>query len=191
MAFDFTAWVIGYSLTRVIDESIIKKWDKDFSKNLDGVVKKWAKNLPKDNSLTPEAIFPASKISEEEPENEFLIELRQKIHNNELPSKKEWKVCIVEQWRIIRSKFGDEAQGFFLIEEKVAEDYINDLSQKLYDVCAENTKMFKKKVISEIEKLKEIVAKQNSWIKGIIIGFAVVLIVIVIPIGIYYLLKKK
>jgi len=153
MAFDFGTWIISYSLSSIAQNTIEKANVESFSNDLNSIVIDWAENLPNGLYVDPESIFPTPSTLDER-NNKSLEILREKIITKELPSFKDWTTAILEQWKIIKTKLGESAQSFYLIDEIEALSYIDKLSYSLYQRSRLNTELFKNKVLNELELIK-------------------------------------
>lgn len=146
MSFDFLAWILGYSFSKLTNKLFQKNKLSDI---LNNTIEKWTSELPNDLYLHPESIFPM----ESNTDNLSLIELRIILLTNKIPTKNQWYKVLVEQWEIIGNKYNEKSQPFFKIGRKRAILLLEDLSNRLYNDCIENEKLFYHKVVDDLEKI--------------------------------------
>jgi hypothetical protein len=153
MAFDLITWAIGFSLSKIASNAIDRSNNQSFSNELNKIVEDWANYLPTDIYVNPNSIFPEQNIFVEN-ENYSLSVLKEKIISKILPTQSDWFTAILEQWRMIKLKLGDDSQSFYNLSESEASIHIDNLSQQLYQKSKLNTDLFKNKVLNDLEIIK-------------------------------------
>jgi|GEM_PF-1850872 hypothetical protein len=153
MAFDLITWAIGFSLSKIASNAIDRSNNQSFSNELNKIVEDWANYLPTDIYVNPNSIFPVQNIFVEN-ENYSLSVLKEKIISKILPTQSDWFTAILEQWRMIKLKLGDDSQSFYNLSESEASIHIDNLSQQLYQKSKLNTDLFKNKVLNDLEIIK-------------------------------------
>ena len=114
-----TGGLISWVCNKLADEGIKKlRSNKQLARDIDKAVARWAKSLPEDHFVEPQALFPtdgSATIAEERPQYRAL---RAKLMQNELPPKDMWHAVFMESWRLVREAV-DEPQPFFVCKKKI------------------------------------------------------------------------
>lgn len=154
MDFDVISWAVGQVAGRLLS-GITKT---DLPQRLNNAVKNWAKSLPANERLVPEAICNALFLNSEPNENSqtrpALCKLREQIQSKQLPTEKMWFSALLERWEKVREDLGQDSQSFFLLEEVKAKLHIRDLAHKLYYECPKDVAIFTKYVVDSLEEIK-------------------------------------
>jgi hypothetical protein len=151
MTFDFLTWIIGYSLSKISDKLIDN--NNKLADDLNKVVTDWTNDLPKELYLHPSSIFPNNLNKVLNKENKSLINLRNELLSKKLPTKEQWLNALVEQWKIIKGSYGENAQPFFQITHDEAKRHLSYLATETYSVCLENPIIFRHKVEKDLDKI--------------------------------------
>lgn len=160
MPFDPVSWGLGWVLTRATSRIWLSK--PSLASGLRAEVALWAKALPTDAWVYPDALFPSILSDEEAVDRPLLLQLRQVLLANEIPRVEVWDSAFREQWRA-RRDLGVNAQPFFLLSEQAVIPHLHDLAKRVFNVCCEQDPLFRPTLVSnqrEILGLQENIADQ-------------------------------
>lgn len=154
MPFDPLAWALGYTLTSSTKWLIGRLFRDDLEEDLRREVLSWSKSLPPGSSVHPAALFTTTHREEEGKKRPAWSALHKAVENHEVPSAKQWRDALFEQWLYVRSTISDP-QPFFMLEECEATGHLEDLARRLHKVCAHDEGLFKSSVIGTLSNLNE------------------------------------
>ena len=145
-----TGGLIGWACGKLGD-TVLKHLpgDRQLSKQLDKTVAQWAKSLPKDQFVDPDALFPYVDPSTAKTERPEYCALQAKLVKGGLPEKQMWHGVFVESWHCVRVD-SEEPQPFFQLDESEASKDLEELAEATYEVCVRHEPIFKQAVIGTL-----------------------------------------
>ena len=145
-----TGGLIGWACGKLGD-SVLKHLpgDRELSRQVDKAVAKWAKSLPKDRFVNPDALFPYVDPSTARTERPEYCALQAKLVKGGLPENQMWLAVFAESWRCVRAE-SEEPQPFFQLAESEASKDLEELAEATYNVCVKHEPIFKQAVIGTL-----------------------------------------
>jgi hypothetical protein len=154
MAFDPVSWAVGFVLTNSAKELGKQLFSNDLSAKLQKAVKQWAKSLPSDVAVHPDALFPRIKDNSEKI-GPALAQLRSVLRDERIPTPHEWTCAFLEHRHDVAANIPrDELQPFFSADEALVEPHVRALSAAITKVCQKDEALHR---VESSEKANEMI----------------------------------
>lgn len=151
MAFDPLSWAIGFTLQNSMQWLAKKCFSEDLSSRLTEEVTLWAKSLPKEINLAPEALFSNIETMESLSERPALSILCATLKASKIPSAEEWQKALFERCKQVQSSNKPEdTQSFFLQSDLQIWDKLDSLACRLSDVCKKDRELFQSTIYDQL-----------------------------------------
>ncbi len=151
MAFDPLSWAIGYALKKGLDQFLTHK---SLSAKLQNQLDQWAKNLPSDSYVNPDALFPDIVSDNDCDKRPALLSLRQTLRNYNIPTESQWQNVLIEQCQWVRDN-NEDTQPFFKLQINEANKHLSKLSTALTNECKHDKNLFHSTVLEMLTALLE------------------------------------
>ena len=156
---------IGWACGKFADKTLSHvAGSSDLQNKLDKAVADWAKSLPKDKYVNPQALFPIDATISKESDRPEYHALQQLLLKNVLPGPDTWHKVFMESWHYVKKTIS-EPQPFFSLSQTKANEELMKLAQATYNICKQNEPIFKSAVIDRLDELKEHVLELPDRIK--------------------------
>lgn len=156
MPFDPLSWAIGFVLNTALKkraEALLER--KSLTDNLERCVQSWAKTLPPDLAVHPDALFAElpifAKNATDHERSPAGTALGTALANGLVPSSQLWRNALVERWSFVHRSLGSTASSFFRLPEDKATEYLEILAARLARVCQEDPALFQVTVLSRLD----------------------------------------
>jgi hypothetical protein len=150
MPFDPVSWAIGFVLTTSLKKHAEKLLqNSDLPSKLWRTVELWADTLPAEMRFNPYALF--EKLTDESGDSPAVKKLGAVLAKGIVPSSQIWFNALMERWKKVRKRLGNDANAFFLLEENEAALKLRDLADQLTRTCQEDATLFQITVLSLLD----------------------------------------
>lgn len=166
MAFDPLSWAVGYILTQGLNKIVTKK---SLPVKLQKRLGQWAKTLPTNSYICPEALFPDIESNPTPLQQPALYSLRQTLIAQHIPSESDWLNALIEQWHRIHDNHKDP-QPFFQLQESTAKEYLAKLAIEFSNECKQDEQLFHTTVIDILTATKrdfnwfQVIERSNKYL---------------------------
>jgi len=148
--------VIGILLTTAAKKGLEAAFTQSLRAKLRDAINDWAEETSKTAEIFPEALFSNIEFDDQgDLEKPYLNQLSKKFLELCIPSQEDWLNSLMEQWRFIKTEQKDKASGFFKLDEKTAQHYLQDLANKLHKIFLQEEKFAMPYMAEGIDKLSE------------------------------------
>jgi hypothetical protein len=138
MPIDPLSWAFGWLADKAGDSLLTWLTPSELKSRLASTVGDWAKALPPDRYVLPEAIF--------QPHDPDPGPARRRLHerliDSVLPTDEEWRLALLERWHAVRLT-GGVLQPFFELSPEQASAELGALARRLRDICASDERMYR------------------------------------------------
>ncbi len=145
------AGFIGWACGKFADKALSNlAGNTDLRNKLDKAVADWAKSLPKDKYVNPQALFPTDATISKESDRPEYHELQQLLLKNVLPGPDTWHKVFMESWHYVKKTISEPQPFFKKLSQKQASEELMKLAQSTYNICKQNETIFKSVVIDKL-----------------------------------------
>jgi hypothetical protein len=143
------AWALGWALGKTANGIVKALTPSELSSRLQATIGDWARSLPEDCAVDPEAIFRRN-----DPQSgKALRLLSSRLTDGRIPAPDEWHDALLERWKSLAGP-GDDLQLFFRLPEGDASRHLYDLAERLTTVCSGDEQMYRTAVAGLSERIK-------------------------------------
>ncbi len=132
MAFDFVAWVIGYTAKKGADYALGLLSSDNLMSKLQKVAEDWGKELPEEIQINyPGELFSAPLQFVKSGKRIHLDILRMQLEDGLIPEQEFWVNALHEQVQYLRKKLGAEAVSFARADDPTILPHLRNLADRL------------------------------------------------------------
>ena len=158
MAVDVLAWAIKLGLGSASKWAAEAIFGDALSRKLNKTVEDWARGLPDDFWVDPQAIFNLDAAGDDLPRPR-LTALQKVFITKRIPTEEQWLGALMERWEEVKGEQGADAQPFFKRSKAEVEPRLLELSRAIVDACRTDQDMFRVTVSTQIAEILSTVKK--------------------------------